>query len=238
MRATRALAVAALIALDVSAAAAQPTRGFKNSWFWGAKAGAMMYSAYSDPAALAPVIGGDWLITRSTGGLYLSFDHTIFNQSVAVNDSVHPDDACGDRTDPRPVCREVVLKGMRRFSMAGMIFPMQSSFLQPYIGLGAAISHIASPEPDTVAFSAVFGVPYRNAEQFLLVHGTVTQFRTSVTPLLMLGTQIRLPLISAFGQVTVSPAHQNFLLSSDRPYRLTLEGGARYNIGSSIDRMR
>lgn len=236
MRAIKALAVAALVALDVTAATAQSTRGFKDSWFWGLKGGVLSYSAYSDPSALAPVVGADWLITRSKGGLYVGFDFASFNQSVVVNDSVHPDDGCP--TAIRPECRVVNLKGMRRLTMAGLIFPVNKTWVQPYIGFGASVSHIASAVPDTIAFVTSFGVPFRNVTQFQLVGATVNQFRTAVAPLVMLGSQFRLPLVSAFGQLTVSPAHQNFLLSNDQSFRLTLEAGARYNIGSSIDRMR
>lgn len=236
MRAIKALAVAALVAVDASAASAQSTRGFKDSWFWGLKGGAMVYSVQSDNNALAPVIGADWLITRSKGGLYVSFDQALFNQYVFVNDSVHPDDACP--TALRPECRQVDLKGMRRFSLAAMIFPLQSSLVQPYFGMGAAINHIAHTEPQTASYEATFGFPYRNNVQFQLVQATVQQFRTAATPIVLLGTQLRLPFISAFGHVTVSPSNPDFLLSYDKQFRYTFEAGARYNVGSSIDRMR
>ena len=238
MRAFRALAVAALVALDVGAAAAQSTRGFKDSWFWGLKGGAMTYSAFSDAHALAPIAGIDWMITRSQGGLYVSFDHALFDQFVFVNDSVHPEDACP--TAERTQCRRVDLDGMHRFTMAGMLFPLQNDFIRPYIGFGVSFSHVARAEADTLHYFNTFGVPYRNSTQFELVHATIQQFRTTTSPVFMLGTQIRLPLVSIFGQATVTPANQNFLLSapSGSSFRMTLEAGARYNIGSSIDRMR
>ncbi len=240
MRAFRALVVtAALISVDATVASAQVVRGFKDSWFWGLKGGGLMYSAYSDPnAAIAPMVGADWLITRKQGGLYVSFDHSFFNSSVVVNDSVHPDDACSPPTAVRTACRSVSVNNMRRFTLAGMLFPMQTKFLQPYIGFGATLNHISEAEPDTVAFSTDFGVPFRNQVQFELVHATIQAFRTSTTPVFILGSQMRLPLISVFGHLTASPAHTNFLLSNARPYRVSLEFGARYNAGGSIDRMR
>src|SRR5688500_5426911 len=217
MRAFRALAVAAaLIAVDATMASAQVARGFKDSWFWGLKGGGLMYSSYADGSApIAPMAGPDWLITRSKGGLYLGFDYSFFNTSVVVNDSVHPDDACSPPTAIRSACRDVNLNNMRRFTLAGMLFPMQGKIFQPYIGFGVALNHIADAEPDTVAYSADFGVPYRSQLQFDLVHATVQAFRTSTTPVFMLGSQMRLPMISVFGQVTASPAHTNFLLSNE-----------------------
>src|SRR3954464_6139305 len=111
MRAIRAFAVVALVALDVSAAAAQSTRHFKDSWFWGAKGGATYYQVQSSPNAIVPMAGADWLITRTRGGLYVSFDYSIFhNDTVFVNDSLSPIDT---------VPRQVLLSGLRRFTMAG-----------------------------------------------------------------------------------------------------------------------
>lgn len=240
MRAFRALAVAAaLIAVHASDAGAQVARGFKDSWFWGVRGGGLLYSSYSNTnEPIAPMAGADWLITRTHGGLYVGFDYSFFNTSVVVNDSVHPDDACSPPTAVRTACRDVNMNNMRRFTMAGVLFPLQSKFIQPYIGFGVALNHIGDAEPDTLAYVADFGVPYRNRLQFELVNATIQTFRTSTTPLFMLGTQMRLPMVSVFTQFTASPAHTNFLLSNGRPYRLTLEMGARYNAGSSIDRMR
>lgn len=238
MRAIRAVAVAALVALDVSAASAQSTRGFTDSWFWGLKGGATTYSAFSDAAALAPLVGIDWMITRKAGGLYVSFDHALFNQFVFVNDSVHPDDECP--TTSRPDCRRVDIRGMHRLTVAGMIFPLQTTFIQPYAGFGVAFSHVASAEADTVAYVRDFGFPYRSPSQFDLVTGTIQQFRATASPIVILGTQLRMPLVSIFGHVSATSANSDFMLSAPggSGFRVTFEAGARYNFGSSIDRMR
>jgi hypothetical protein len=222
MRAIRALAVAALVVLDVSAAAAQSTRHFKDSWFWGAKAGILNYQVQSSPTAFAPTGGVDWLITRSRGGLYVSFDHAFFSQdSVFVNDSVSPLDT---------VPRAVMLSGMRRFTLAGMLFPIESQRFHPYIGLGASLSSVADVEPRGT---------YRNAAQQNLVLATVAQFKTVATPVVIAGAQLRLIRLSVFGQATASPTYNNFFLFDDNSgWRTSLEGGIRYNIGSSVERMR
>jgi hypothetical protein len=246
MRAIRALAVvAALVGLDVSVAAAQPTRGFTDSWFWGFKSGVTTYSVYAgengaarDVNQIALSFGADWLITRDKGGLYVAYDHALVNGSLVVNDSVHPEDSCP--TVDRPTCRRVDIEGMHRLTLAGTIFPLQTRFVQPYVGFGVAFSHIASADADTVEYSQVFGVPYRNPLQRDLVIQTIQQFRTTASPILLLGTQLKLPLISVFGHVTATTANQNFLLSAPggAGWRVSLEAGARYNVGSSIDRMR
>ena len=221
MRAIRTLAVAALVALDVTVAAAQSTRHFKDSWFWGLKAGETFYQVQSHPNGLAPMGGIDWLITRTNGGLYVAFDHAFLTRdSVFVNDSISPLDT---------VPRTVRLSGLRRFTLAGMLFPMQSYRLHPYVGLGVALNHIAKANPQG---------SYRNGTQQSLVLSTVQQFRSAAAPIVILGAQYRLTRLSAFGQASATPANENFFLFTGSNWRTTIEGGVRYNVGSSIDRMR
>lgn len=227
MRSIRAAAVAALVLLDVSVAAAQTTRGFKDSWFWGVKGGGTFYQVMSDPdGSLSPLVGMDWMITRKRGGLYVSFDQTITQdidgtaKYVLVSDSISPLDT---------VPRQVLVGGLRRFSLVGTIFPMQSAFMQPYVGLGVAIHHLA--RADAVG-------TYRNSTQENLVLSTIQRFRSSASPLFLLGSQFKLPLISVFGQVTATAADRNFFLFTGSGWRTTVEGGVRYNLGSSIERMR
>jgi hypothetical protein len=222
MRAIRTLAVAALVALDVSAAAAQSTRHFKDSWFWGLKGGGTLYQVQSHPQgpALAPMAGIDWLITRTTGGLYVSFDHSFFKRdSVFVNDSLSPLDT---------VPRTVILSGMRRFTIAGMLFPMPTYRVHPYVGFGVTLSHIAKATP--------LG-SYRNGTQQQLVEGTVQNFRSVGSPIVILGTQLRLLKFSAFVQGSAVPTNAQFFLWTGSGWRTTAEAGLRFNVGTSIDRM-
>lgn len=224
MRSIRTVAVAALVALDVSAAAAQSTRGFKDSWFWGFKGGGTFYQVMSDTVggSLGAMAGMDWMITRSRGGLYVSFDQTFLPQDahVFISDSISFLDTLPRRVD---------VGSLRRFSLVGMLFPLQSSFMQPYVGLGVAMHHLGKAEAECC---------YRNSTQAGLAEATIQQFRSSASPLFMLGTQLRLPLLSVFGQVTATAADRNFFLFTGSNWRTTVEGGVRYNIGSSIERMR
>jgi hypothetical protein len=224
MRAFRGLTIAALLLLNFGAAGAQASRGFKDSWFWGAKSGLLNYQVVNNAVAKSPLAlmaGGDWLITRSSGGLYLSFDYSFFSaDSVFVNDSISPLDS---------VPRILQIGGLRRFTIAAMLFPLQTYRMHPYMGFGVALAHIARADPQGT---------YRNATQENLVLSTVKFFRSTATPVVMIGTQLRLPLASAFGQVTATPATDNFFLFSGSGWRTTLEAGLRYNVGTSIDRLR
>ena len=222
MRAIRVLAVAALMSLPLSAASAQPTRHFEDSWFWGLKGGLLTYQVFSDPDGITPTVGADWFITRKKGGLYVAFDHAFLGlDSVFVNDSLSPLDT---------VPRVVHLKGLRRFTFSGLLFPWENNRLHPYLGLGVTLSAIATAEPQGT---------YRNGIQQNLVLNTISTFKSVASPNVMLGTQLRLPFLpSAFAQVSATPASNNFFLFMGSNWRLTFEAGARYNAGSSIDRMR
>jgi hypothetical protein len=222
MRAIRVLAVAALVALDFSVASAQTTRHFENSWFWGAKAGLLNYQVFSDTNAFTTMFGADWMITRKKGGLYVSFDYALTGlDSVFVNDSLSPLD-----TAPRVVH----LEGMRRFTFSGVLFPFESDRIYPYISAGFTLSAIATAEPQG---------QYRNGTQQNLVLNTIASFKSVASPTFMVGTQLRLPFLpSAFGQVTFTPASNNFFYFMGSGWRTTFEVGARYNAGSSIDEMR
>jgi hypothetical protein len=226
MRAIRGLSIAALMVLaNVGEAGAQASRGFKDSWFWGAKAGLINYQVVDNAVSKAPIagmIGADWFITRSSGGLYLSFDHSFFRtDSLFVNDSLSPLDS---------VPRVVQLKGLRRFTLMGMLFPMQSYVFHPYIGMGVTMSSIVEATPQGT---------YRNATQQNLVLNTIEAFRSTATPTFMLGVQMRLPLAgSAFAQATATPANNNFFLFSGQSFRTTVEVGMRLNAGTSVERTR
>ena len=225
MRAFRKLTIAALVLLNVGIADAQASRGFKDSWFWGLKAGGLLYQVVDNGQAKNPfaLLGGaDWMITRTNGGLYLSFDHSFFHtDSLFVNDSLSPLDS---------VPRVVQLRGLRRFTLMGLLFPMQSFVFHPYIGLGVTLSSIVEATPQGT---------YRNSTQQNLVLNTIEAFRSTATPTFMLGMQMRMPLRgSLFGQATVTPANNNFFLFSGQGFRVTAEVGIRLNAGSSVERTR
>jgi hypothetical protein len=235
MRAIRGLSIAALLLLHAGIAGAQASRGFKDSWFWGAKAGIQLYQVVDNNVAKNPVAllgGADWLITRSSGGLYVSFDYSIFSaDSIFVNDSISPLDAGTPRV--------VSIGGLRRFTIAGMLFPLQTYRMHPYMGFGFTLAHVTRANPQGICAGCPAGVQYRNNQQQKIVEGTIETFRSSATPLVMIGTQLKLPFVSsAFGQITATPSNNNFFLFSGSGWRTTFEAGLRFNMGTSVDRIR
>ena len=80
MRILRALTIAASVVALPSLATAQQGRPFKDAWFWGVKAGGLSVADTGGSYSFAPMIGVEWLITRTHGGLYISAGQAFFNQ--------------------------------------------------------------------------------------------------------------------------------------------------------------
>src|SRR5678816_157262 len=87
MRLLRVLTAAiGLAALLPSLSAAQGGKQFKDAWFWGVKGGGVLYSSASTENSLAPLVGAEWLITRTRGGLYVSFDPAVLATTGSFED--------------------------------------------------------------------------------------------------------------------------------------------------------
>jgi hypothetical protein len=134
MRLLRALTIATGFALVLSQqSSAQGTRQFKDAWFWGLKTGATSYSSATTSNGGAPLIGAEWLITRTKGGLYLSLDQAFITTTGSFRDK--------DSLSV-PYERTVGLNNLRRFTVAGMIFPAQTRNLHPYAGAGFVLNQV------------------------------------------------------------------------------------------------
>jgi hypothetical protein len=223
MRLLRVLTAAiGLAALLPRPGAAQAGRQFKDAWFWGIKGGGMLYSSASTDNSAAPMVGAEWLITRSRGGLYVAFDQAFLSTTGAFQ----------DRDPDSTFTRTVALKNMRRFSIAAMVFPMQSARYHPYFGLGVALSQIGG---------ATFESGFSNPARYAVALDSLQSKKTSFSPTMIGGLQIRMAPFSVFGQAVASPAQKNFFLysgSGNQSFNFSLEGGIRYNVGSSIDRAK
>jgi hypothetical protein len=223
MRFLRVLTAAiGLAALLPQPSAAQGGRQFKDAWFWGIKGGGMLYSSASTENSTAPLVGAEWLITRSRGGLYVSFDQAFLSTTGSF----------GDRDPDSTFTRSVALKNMRRVSIAAMVFPLQSPRYHPYAGFGLALSQVGG--------ASVQG-SFANPARYEIALDSVQSKKTSFSPVIVGGLQVRLQPFSVFGQAVASPTQQSFFLyntNGGQNFSLSLEGGIRYNFGSSIDRVR
>lgn len=219
MRTIRALTIAAaVVAALPTIAAAQKGRQFKDSWFWGIKTGGFTLADSGQNYVQAPVVGVDWLITRTHGGLYVSGSQTFFSQhTFTLRDPVSPDSGL----------RPVSLKNLRRLDVAVMGFPGEHLRFHPYVGAGFSLGQVA-----TVAAEP----PFANADQFNFAEAVIADEKVAVTPMFIGGGQYRMRQFSLFGQATFSPAQKRFIMYNGRPFNFGYELGLRYNFGTSIEK--
>jgi hypothetical protein len=204
----RLLAGLAIVALAPRVGAAQEGRLFKDSWFFGAKAGNMTYWTTTTQHGQAPMLGGETLITRSRGGLYLSLDQQFFTGTTTVINGSGAEQL-------------VEIKDNRRATIAAMIFPKAFGWIRPYGGIGFALNFIQNANPVGGGDATTYAI--------------IQEQKTVSSPLFMVGTQLQLLRFSVFGQASYMPAQNTFLLNNNETY--FIEAGIRYNIGSSIEKI-
>jgi hypothetical protein len=212
MRTFRWLAAACAVAMLPAATAAQSFRGFNDSWFWGAKAGIASFSTSQVKNATAPLVGVEWLITRSRFGLYMAGDQAFFSETSGIENFTG-----GEYV--------IAIKDLRRFTAAGLFFPKAFEAIRPYGGIGLSVNWIGDAVP-TDAFPSSLEAQYVNNE--------VEARRDRASFVMIAGVQGQLGRLAPFGQVTFQPSHTGFLLNDRAVY--FLEGGVRINAGSSRER--
>lgn len=231
MRLLRVLVVATgFAALFAAPSAAQEGRPFRDAWFWGVRGGVLNYSSDADllgptngkgtDNAGAPMVGVDWLVTRTRGGLYVGIDEAFFTTSAYYRRPA----VTGDPG--------VILKNERRISLAGMWFPIQSPMTHPYVGVGLSVNQVGD-----AALEFPIAIPALQAAAI----DSVQAKRVAISPIFMAGVQQRLPGFSVFAQGSGTWLQNGFLLKNLAPkhyLQWSLEAGIRYNVGSSIDRDR
>jgi hypothetical protein len=216
MRILRALTIAASVVALPSLATAQPGRPFKDAWFWGVKAGGFTLTDSGGSSTVAPMVGAEWMITRTHGGLYLSAGQAFFNTTTlaAANSS-------------NSALRTINLKNLRRFDAALMAFPGEHNRWHPYAGAGFTLQAIADADGQP---------PFDNVDDLAFTQALIQQNKVSFSPFGIIGAQYRFTGISVFGQATANPTQHNFLLYNGQAFNASFEFGVRYNVGSSIDK--
>jgi hypothetical protein len=219
MRTIRGFALAAAaLALAPQVTSAQLGRRFENAWFWGAKTGTLVYSTIAASNQVAPIFGAEWVLTRRRGGMYVSIDHGILTeQAQFINALMLPDTVIAD----------IEMKGVRRYNLAAMIFPDIGRWVRPYIALGASLTQVAK---------ATNLAPYASLDEEITTEYLINQYKATLSPMSIVGVQLRLPLASVFAQATAMQTPHQFFLRGSNGFTYSLEAGVRYNVGSSIER--
>jgi hypothetical protein len=190
---------------------AQASRYFDDSWFWGVKTGVATFSPTLGGNETAPTYGAEWLITRTHGGLYVSFDQANVSTTSAVLDANTSDGV-----------RPVAVSKLRRIGFAALAFPKRFGMVRPYAGLGLSVAVVGSAAP----IAGASGDSVDDA-----VFQRIDDRRSQAAMLGMAGVQVQFDRLAIFGQASVIPGQSTFLLGN---HALGFfEGGVRYNFGSS-----
>jgi hypothetical protein len=210
MRTVRWLAFGlALIALLPSASAAQQGRLFRDSWFWGASAGAMSFSTATVSNQQAPVVNLEWFITRTRGGLYLSAGRSIFTANAGVEDNLG-------------TLYNVQIQDMTQFQADLIALPVAWGPVHLYAGGGFQMN---------IAHSAVVTVSILDPNIKTQVEQTLKDQQDAIRFNLLVGVHAQLKRIAIFGNAEWLPAMGNFVLGQKATWML--EGGIRLNFGPS-----
>lgn len=212
MRTTRWFIAGLFCSASISAAAsAQQSRYFDDSWFWGVKSGVATFSPTLGGNETAATFGGEWLITRSRGGLYISADQANVSTVSAVVDANTSDGV-----------RPVTVNKLRRIGFAALAFPVRFGRVRPYAGLGLSVDIVGSAVPQLTAKES--GVDDAVSQR-------IDENKSQAGVLGMAGLQMQFERLAIFGQASVVGATSRFLLGNSAMG--FFEGGIRYNIGSS-----
>ncbi|MBV9879470.1 MAG: hypothetical protein JO180_03195 [Gemmatirosa sp.] len=219
-----ALTVAVALSLLSHSAAAQeshrgvalpdPRRQFDDSWFWGAKGGAMRFGTMLDGRVTAPLAGAEWMITRHHGALLVSAEQSFFDRTSMVAD---PSVAEGART--------VSIKDARRYSLAALAAPKSFGWARPYAGLGLAIHVIRQATPEG---------RFTTQAQYDEVADRVDAGQSLVAPFALVGVQGQFGRFALFAQGSASGEQTRSLWN--RGGTSQVEAGLRYNVSSAFER--
>jgi len=205
-------AVPLFLCLAATTARAQQEQLFRNSWFWGLHAGATSIGTPSSSTTGASTIGAEWMITRTNGGLYASYDQANFTRSLGI----------ADPTASNGV-RPVSVHDLRTVSLGAVAFPWHANGFRPYAGLGYALSVVG--DASVQADSANTPVPSG-------INKAVDDARSRASIFAMAGAQWQVRRTAIFAQASFIPSNDQFLVT--KPIT-SIVAGIRYNFGSSID---
>jgi outer membrane protein W len=206
------VAVPLSLCLAATSAHAQQEQLFQNSWFWGVHGGATAIGTPGNSTTQAGTIGADWMITRTDGGLYVSYDQASFNRTSGIADATA---ANGERP--------VSVHDLRTISIGGLAFPWHANRFRPYAGLGYALSLVgdASVQPDSLNTPVPSGMAQ-----------AVDNARSRSSIFALVGAQYQIRRTAIFAQASFIPSSDQFLVTRAIT---SISAGIRYNFGSSID---
>jgi hypothetical protein len=199
----------ALIALLPSAGTAQAGRLFRDSWFWGANAGIMNFGTSTTSNQSATVINGEWFITKTRGGLYLSAGQAFFTANATV-------------TDNNGTPYNVQIKDMTQIMADVIALPVAWGGVHLYAGGGFIMN---------LTHEATITDVIVNPNVQDQVQANLNDQKDGIEFNILVGVHAQLKRAAIFGNVIWMPTPSNFILNGHAAW--FLEGGVRFNLGSS-----
>jgi len=182
-----------------------------NQWYWGAQGGAVRFKT-PDPSAsweTGYTFGAHWFITGSRMGLYMSYDHILYDSALSVISD--PTSATGARS---------VQFDNGRYLQADLIAMPLKGAMQLMIGAGFTIHNISD-----ASVQGTFATPEDQAYSQALVKDAATRAFFNI----MGGLQFLLgPRAAVYISYEFISSTENFLLSAEQH---TFGGGIRYSFG-------
>lgn len=212
MRTVRWLACGlAFIALTPSVGAAQEARLFRDSWFWGVNAGVMNFSTQTVSNQTATVVNGEWFITRTHGGLYITAGQAFFTANGSVNDN-----------NGTPY--NVQVKDLTQVMADAIVLPIAWGGIHLYAGGGFMLN---------IAHSAVITDSILSPNTRAQVEQNLRNAQDAIAFNLLLGVHAQLKRAAIFGNIIWMPTPSTFVLNGSSAW--FLQGGVRFNLGPSKD---
>ena len=191
-----------------------PRRQFDDSWFWGAKGGAMRFGTMLDGRVTAPLAGAEWMITRHRGALVVSAEQAFFDRTSLVAD---PTTSAG--------LRSVSIKDARRYSAAAVAAPKTFGWARPYAGLGLGIQVIRE--------TAANG-DFTSQAQYDEIADRIDGGQSIVAPFVVAGVQGQFGRYALFVQGSAQGAQTRSLWNFGGMSQI--EAGVRFNLASAFEK--
>lgn len=212
----RALTLAAL--LPVAAAAQQAGAPIENSWFWGLGGGRLSFPTYFHRID-APMVSGDWLITRQRVALRIYGAQAYFTDSSTISDP----NSSG--------LRKVQMTDLRRLGFEGYYLLQNWRWVRPYAGLGLAFNYVKQVDP--------IGTQYNSAAARDSAIARANDARSAMRATFTGGVMVTWRRFAPYAQYTFMPTKgDNAWLVNGNGSTAFWEAGLRYNFGSSIEKMK
>jgi hypothetical protein len=214
------LAVTAAAGLTPSVGAAQATRGFADSWYWGAYGGAIDF-ATSTTRITRPSVGAEWMLTRTKFALDIFADQTYFSTTSSV---ANPTATGLGTTLPTNI------SDMRRIGFSVMLFTPEYGAFKPYFGVGYSFNLINSASLS----GANPGAAQTTRDS---VSRAVNDARSMGKVFGSVGVMYIYKRFAPFAQFTLMPTTGagDWYLNGPGMTKI-LAVGLRYNFGTSIDK--